>query len=258
MLSSVLPGIRSLRAPFAAGSLILAALYLAAYGPVHRATRGDRLGDGLESLLDLVGGRPGAVALSVAAYLVGTLYVAAVRRLMSQMGKRRVAGIANMAYVEADERSLLMALLAPFSRHSLRRVIGLCDREFSDPGLATKVCEEIITGVGKRLLVKNKDLYAEWDRMAAEAEFRDAVALPAVLFTAVALFAVDAPGGWKAAAMFTIVALMIVLWVHARRLDREASSMYAHAVADGTVATAVLDTRREARTAANHPRTSPL
>lgn len=254
MLASVLPGFRQLRAPFAAGALILAAIYVAIYDRLQPAATSDYLKPGLDSLLRLLGPQGRTVVLGVTAYLVGTVLVAAVRGVIRSASIRRIPQLTSAEYLTAARKGW-SGVVAPFSRPSLRRIIRLCQDEFADPGLAKDVCSEIIAGGGKRLLVSNKDLYIEWDRTQSEAEFRDAIIAPVAIFAIVALAAVHWAWWVKAISATTLAVITAVLWIDARRLDREANSMYAHAVADGTVATASIEARRDS--ADHRPRGQP-
>ena len=245
MIASLLPGFRELRAPFASGAVLLAALYVAGYEKIRPATGGPRLGVGLNALFNLLGGRGRLVVLGVVTYLVGTVVVAWTRGLIRRLSLRLLPRTTNQAYL-VSKQTRWMATAAPFSRASLRRVLGLCQDEFGDASLAEAVCSEVISGGGKRLLVKNKDLYVEWDRLKSEAEFRDAMIGPALLFATLVLPALQWPWWGKTAGAIAVIVILSVLWGHARQLDREANSMYAHAIADGTVATASIDARRQA------------
>ena len=233
-----------MRAPFAAGALLAAAAYVALYAPLKAATSAPRLGNGLHSLLTLIGSEGRAVVAGVTVYLIGTIFVSAVRAAVRVFNLKLLSRVTTLSYVEGGIQSRTMSIVAPMSRPSLRRVIRLCEEEFGDRTLALKVCSEIILGGGKRLLVSSKDLYSEWDRLQSEAEFRDAVMAPAALFAIVALFSVEWIWWTRIAVLLILLAVEALLWISARQLDREATSMYAHAVADGLVATAQIDLLR--------------
>jgi len=243
MLASLLPGFREVRAPFAAGSLLMAAAYVAAYDRLHDATTPEQLGGGVQSLVDLLGPRGRIAVAAVIAYLLGTVFVAVVRGAMRQAYVAMLKDITDPNYV-TGERRRLHQLAAPFSRPSLVRMAGFVAQDLDDEVPERLICMEIILGGGKRLLVKNKDLYLEWDRMQTEAEFRDAIVLPSLLLGVVCLSTVNWSGATKLSAVAALCVVLAVLWVHARRFDRESYSMYAHAVVDREVTTAAIDEYR--------------
>lgn len=259
MLASILPGFREVRAPFAAGTLLLAALYVAAYDIIERAARPDRLGDGLAALSDLLGPRGRLTVATVVAYLLGTVFVMFVRDQTRRLHLSRLEQTTSYEYFDGSQRTLLLRWAAPFSRSSLRRLWLFVRAELGDEIPLEQVCQEILVGRGKQLLVANKDLYVEWDRLEAEAEFRDAIILPGAVFAATCIFVVDWALPVKLLAATMVLLLLGVLWVHARRLDREANSMYAHAVADEQVTTPSIDLYRALQEAAGPtgPEASP-
>lgn len=238
MLSTLLPGLRAVRSPLAAGWLILGVAVVAFTGPAKRVTTGD-LGDGYKALDDLLGRAGWIVVASVGAYLLGAAYISLHERLVRHMNTKIVGAVVRSDYLDRDQK-LWEKVLMPFSRPSLRR-LGRTHSSERDSEEARLVCLDILFGGGVRLLLANRDSWMEYDRLRAESEFRDAVAIPlAVLVTALAiessvdvavgLLAVVAAGGFA-----------VALFCAARRLEREAYSMHAHLVADGVVSTASLD-----------------
>jgi len=240
VLASLLPGLRDLRNPLTAGLLLLATLYVLLASSVERVHEQARIGDGLQSLSDRLGERGWAVIAAVAAYLLGSIYLTVSRRWLRNLALRQLPRLTTEASVDVDKLSPLEVLRAPFSRTSVRR-LGLLRTPHYSQVLAQNVCVEILFSGGHRLLGINKDLYDQYDRLKAEAEFRDAVAAPALLFVVVALF--DLRLGLVGEG--TIVVLTSIasylLFSQARRLDRDANSMYAHSIADGLISSPYLD-----------------
>ena len=239
MLTSLLPGIRDLRAPLTAGSLLLACSFVLLEGTAGRLTREDRLGPGLVALDDRLGDRGWLVVTGVAAYLVGSVFVSGRNSLVRQLAARSLPGMTTTDYLHRKQTAW-ESVIAPFSRPSLRR-LGVLHGPDHDPVLAQRVCVDILFGGGKRLLVANKDLYGEYDRLTAEAEFRDAVTLPGLAFVAIVLANIEGTVATEVALASFGLLVGLILTAQARGLDRQANSMYAHAVADGIVSTAVLD-----------------
>lgn len=240
VLSAVLPGLRSLRSSFVAGSLLLASLYVLLSDSVRESTNRGSVGHGLASLSDEIGDHGWLAVAGVGAYLLGSMYVLGRNLLLRNLSADALPKLTSSENLYEQRSTAWRSLTSPFSRPSLRR-LGLMRESTYDPELARGVCLDIIFGGGKRLLVANKDLFDEYDRLVGEAEFRDAVTGPGLAFIAIVLFNTHLPIWLDVLACAGAVMIAIVLFFHARALDREANSMYAHAVADGYVSTAVLD-----------------
>ena len=255
MLTSLLPGVRDVKAPLAAGALLLASCYVVLHDQVTRLDRPGRLSDGVQSLVDRIGGRGWLALGAVVAYLVGAAYMSLHRSVLRQVAAGMTATVTSSPYLYERRQARWESVMAPFSRPSMRRV-GLLRSEAHDEGLAHAVAIDIIFGGGKRLLVANPDLHGEYDRLVSEAEFRDAVLLPSFLLLGVVLANVDASLSMEAVTTVVVALLGVVLFAQARALDREARSMYAHAVADGVVSTAALD-QVDGSTTRTGPRPAP-
>jgi hypothetical protein len=240
VLASLLPGLRDLRNPLTAGLLLLATLYVLLASSVERVHEQARIGDGLQSLSDRLGERGWTVIAAVVAYLLGSIYLTVSRRWLRNLALRQLPRLTTETSVDDDKPSPLEVLRAPFSRTSVRR-LGLLRGDHYDRVTAQNVCVEILFSGGHRLLGVNKDLYDQYDRLKAEAEFRDAVAAPALLFVVVALF--DLRLGLAGEGTIVVLASIAsyLLFSQARRLDREANSMYAHSIADGLISSPYLD-----------------
>jgi len=237
MLASLLPGIRELRAPFAAGVLLVAAVHLAAYPVLLDATNERSLSPGLNALVDLAGSKGLLAVLSVIAYLLGTLYLSVLKGVLWRLRLRTMSRFSNPKYIDSRP-TLNSQALAPFTRPSLRRLFQKCG---GDERVVRGVCIDIIVGGGKRLMVSSKDLYVEYDRLHSEVDFRDAVALPSVAIAVLVVSNTQWSVGLSALTIAAVSLAAATLTYQARVIQRDAYSMYAHCVADGVVSTATMD-----------------
>lgn len=233
-----MPGVREVRAPLTAGTLLLVSAYLLLYDSADTVVAGDRVSPGLQSLYDTLGRTGLLIAAAIGAYVLGAVATGLVTRRLRLFHARTVARVADAHYLEVRRKPRLLASYSPFSRPALRRVRRLC-QERGVPFEA--VLAEIVLSGGKRLLGTNRDLYGDYDRFLSEAEFRLAVSAPSVLL-AVAV-ALQVPAAWPVeAGAVVLTGLMAgVLVTDALAALREAYSMYAHLVTDGVVATPTLD-----------------
>ena len=237
MLTSLLPGVRQLRAPFAAGAVTLASAYLLLY-PVM-AKKGGAVDPAVESLLDFVG-RGGLVAtVAVAAYLLGTIILVVVQVAAGAVDHSVLQrSLTNWREGRKDGR---WRFFTPFSRSSVERLDRTCH---GDEQLLVAVCRNILTGNGKRLMVKSESLYGEFDRLRSEVDFRHALAIPIVLLAVAFTLRVEWGALIEATMVVLVVGADIVLLLQARILSMWSYSLHAHAVADGVVSTPALDQAR--------------
>jgi hypothetical protein len=244
MLSNLLPGIREVRAPFVAGFITLVALYLFLDEQIAILTGPSATDNGIETVRNLLGLSGRLAVAGIIAYLVGALVMQAMKQIKYRTAYRldswisKKYNISEYARKPRKDWSLTARLVIPFSRTSLARLLSKCD---FDRDLTNVVQFEIRRSGGKRLLVANKDLYLEYDRLQAEAELRRAVAWPGLVL----LVALIGSLSWPLWAALTGIAISLIillgLGVDARMINLQANSMYAHAVADGIVSTASLD-----------------
>lgn len=242
MLVYLLPGIRTLRAPSAAGSLLLGAIYLVAVSTGAADAVNSGMGFGLAQLIDWFG-RPGLlVVLAVSAYLLGDVYLLLSRKVMRRINMHLLRSLTHPESTEFDQHRVpyWRRVLNPLSHQSIARLrsqFALSDEE------VYRVCYDIMVSKGKRLLVANRDVWQEFDRLVAEAEFRDALALPMTIFTATAVFESSPPFLIGTAILASAIGFAGIVFIAARREDREAMSTHAYLVAEGIVSTAYLDQR---------------
>lgn len=241
MLASLLPGLRQLRAPLIAGALCIASLFLMLYESSRTSLAQEDLSAGLEALSDLLGAQGRLAALSVVTYLVGAGVVAlvgALRRRGHLLALPQLVLVTGFSSSTTWPTRWCHVTRSPFTYASLVRLRRKCN---DDQQLLKGVLADIINGGGVRLLASNTDLYQEYDRIRAEAEFREAVAVPGLVLLFVMVQQV-AWGLWTETLVGALVLIgLLLLLVQAQALHREANSMYAHTVADGVVSTASLD-----------------
>ena len=198
-------------------------------------------------------GRPGAFTiLGVVAYLLGSVNVSLVRGLMLRLN---LSALEKSIDPAGSHRVVLRYRgLKPFGRYAQFRAYQAGVRAFEKASVehpdlslratATDVARGVLRDtmfIDKRLLSASEPLYNEYSRFRAEAEFRDAILLPAVPLLMTALASVRLSGAKEAILTVGFVALLIAIFVQARNDDREANSILAHAVADGLIATAVME-----------------
>lgn len=220
MLTSLLPGVRQLRTPMAAGAVIALTIILAVGIGRLDANRTTGLVRDMATLVRVVG-RPVALAgLGFAVYVLGVLWQSAlrfgVRALYERVGLRAVrevhratsravfAGVSRRVLdqiVEVTTTRLQRELAAGASRTAVADYqaarFKLTDgSDAADDALvrsAAKVltpaaARELLELVPTRLIAAEKELWAGWDQARAEAEFRTTLAVPlAVLAATLAL-----------------------------------------------------------------------
>jgi hypothetical protein len=206
---SILPGLRDLRTPLATGYVWLGCCWLlaAASGwqfPLERPTEGGFLRDAYD-LAAAFGSVPLIGALSFLAYVLGsfveistdsrlaTLSATSWRSIYRSPGYEISAttpGARAVARDVSEMRARLVNSLSPRALRDLNRHIDAAqagstveppwttDRDSASRiRLAHDVLEEL-PQLATRLLVKNPELYARYDRLLAEAAFRLNIALP--------------------------------------------------------------------------------
>lgn len=250
MLTSLLPGFRHLRAPFAAGCLILASLYLWFGSSIDRAVNGDpQYGERIERVTSVVGQAGWNVVGLVAAYVIGSLYILAREFVVYHRARRVIDGLTEPSDIDSGRGQFfgtnLRYLRSPISAPALRRLIELARQfhpaDMSDFEKGVQLVRDILNERGKRLVSHNKERFEVYDRLMAESEFRDALLLPGLIACAAILFDLDVGLPVKTLGLASLLLLAAVLYVHARVLEREANSVHAYAVAEGEGGTSSID-----------------
>lgn len=216
MLANLLPGLRQLRAPLAAGYLWLVAAWLefAAVIPLPKEVSTGVFKDVYE-IGGAIGPSAATAAASFAAYIVGVLSVQATTMALPVLRrKREIAGrrhwglvMPSAAGIEALREAVKDQLARrydtdPELKKLLEKTRESCGelRELTDPDVrrtllnvridvdryAEKLKQDLPL-IPYRMLAEEKDhkIYSEFDRLRAEAEFRAAVALPLAVIVAV-------------------------------------------------------------------------
>lgn len=244
MLTSLLPGFREVRAPLAAGALLLATAYLLVSDQVASATASRATSPGFGRLSDSLGRSGWLIVAAVLAYLVGSALVTFRNMLNQRLLLGWLRHLSDETYVDGRHRKQTRweSVVAPISRTALSRV-GRLGHESTiyDQRVAIGVGSDVILGGGKRLLIASKDLHNEVDRLQAESEFRDALVPPAAILGVVLAASLTMAFWLECIGIVLLVLLLVIMVFQARHMQREALSMHCHAVADGTVSTDFLD-----------------
>ena len=257
---------------------MLFTLVLVFGGQLDPASSAGGRSDRLDDLMSWIG-RPGlVVAALLAAYVVGTLLVAAVRwpiRYSNRVAIYRAYfiqpyrpdSIEDWAYSPANWRVPVEALadardavqsrfnkwptLFPFSRGSVAEVLVEYERWCDSHGArgdhvpeglpVVRVLEETMNDGGRRLRLVSADLYSDHDRPQAEAELRDAIVLTLPFAVVAALFNTSLSLATELVLVAVLSILEAMLFIQARRLDRDANSLLLGAVADHTISVPSLD-----------------
>jgi hypothetical protein len=238
VLGLLIPGVREVRAPLVAGTLLLVSAYLLLYDSASSVFAERRVSPALQSVYDDLGHTGLLIAGAIVAYLVGTVVTRLVSGRMRLRQAALVPRVAAPAYLAAARKPRLLAFQAPFSRPAVGRIRRLCEQRAIP---AEIVLAEIVLSGGKRLLAANRDLYAEYDRMQSEAELRLAVVPPALLLAVAVALQVPAAFAVEVGSLALVAIVAGLVIGDAQALLRNANSMYAHMVADGVVSTPSLD-----------------
>jgi hypothetical protein len=127
----------------------------------------------------------------------------------------------------------------PYAPSDPSRGLGKQAKEVFDN--MANLLREPLTDGGRRLMMVNLELFAEHDRLQAEAELRDALLVPAPILAVAVFLNSSLSAGVVAVTSTVLVVLLILLFVQARSLDRDAFSAVLYVVADHTIALPVLD-----------------
>jgi hypothetical protein len=206
-----------------------------------------------EQLLNLFGVSGRLVAISVVCLLVGEVTSVTAQSMLYRRSWRYMARITpeNLAGLPGGWRGLFR----PISRRAINRLYTNMIHAYEavrPPGggaevpgseeserMAIRVLNEVLT-MGPRLIMAKPELYAEYDRIRSESEFRDAILVPLpILGTAISLN-LHVPTWVKVVVFLAVVVLDVYLFLQARRLFRTAHSIVAHSIADGTVSSATM------------------
>jgi hypothetical protein len=279
LLASILPGLRQVRAPLAAGYLWLVVLWVL-FEPVFpaRATA-DGLAASFYRAAELLSLAGLGIFLSFAAYLLGSLSSSALTPLLQRLlrpgesGWRTplspqaraaleqvVKGTQNQlvsalafggievdrfldAHIVADERGLEHAPSKIRREGAFVPPLGSLRPVDSDSKRAARLARTVLDDLDvvakTRLLGRDQELYAEVDRNRAEVEFRFAV-IPPILALALAS---GARGGWWLLLVLALAGLALAwgLFVDGVRAEKTANQILLQAIADRRVRAPTLE-----------------
>lgn len=216
MLSSILPGIRHLRAPLTAGALWLLAVWLVA--APNLPPEGELPGPiaTINELRQFIGGPSFAIAVAFLSYVFGTLsesLSAGLVRMYDSVDKRQQPEYDNVKWAPLTQHLSrwavdlghdLEAIDAHWRLHHFfeRNIIGE-----SIEDVFARVANEL-DALAAQLLVTNPDMFSHIDRIRAEQEFRFAVSPPLIVLALVTLILAGA-ALWSL--VFAVVTLMVAL-----------------------------------------------
>ena len=223
MLASLLPGLRDLRVPLTVGYLWLLTLWFWCYGAIP-TTRAEATGVVLEAIVlsDLLGPVAGVAAVSFAAYLIGSLV-----QLPDNVLER-------VWWVDTpDSRGTRIEYeeyLKEIGHQIETRSTGLHYMQYSTVSRDfDRALHATLDTLRPRLLVANQQLFGEYDRLAAEGDFRVNVCPPLLALGATA--AASLALWW---APLTVVIITALFWQGLRR-RAQAVSVIQRAVLTETI-----------------------
>lgn len=212
MLASILPGIRDVRTPLTAGYIWLAFGWMIFGGliPGDMGSTSERLAY-LVDFGSFLGAAAALTVISFAAYTLGGL-------LTFSAGSRPVAAIASRIGTKfkigtSDSTASQYYRLVEVERERVRRkgtTIGKDPRP--DPADTAAALAQIdhqrdVSHLRHHLLVANTELYGEYDRLMAEAEFRINIATPILALATV--LAIDVAWWWFLVGLCTAGGLLV-------------------------------------------------
>jgi hypothetical protein len=174
LLASLLPGLRKLRTPLAVGYLWLLVTWLLSADKVPRIRpEGGGLVSALFDLQILLGQGAVLAAVSFVAYLIGALLSLPLEGRVATSIFDAIRLARGGARDEYQEHLFQLQVLINKNQAKLDdEVTQELSRELARPPSRE--------GLRTRLLVANESLYAEYDRLSAEAAFRVNIAPPLV------------------------------------------------------------------------------
>ncbi|WP_410666463.1 hypothetical protein [Amycolatopsis sp. cmx-4-68] len=253
MLASLLPGFRDVRSALVAGYLWFCAGWLL-IGHYHPPSAG-LLGKPALELLELFGTGGRLAAISVFCLLIGEVtgsVVAAMFGRLSHASLQRLTA-ADLDHLPGGP----LAVFRPVSGRTVERMRGRIRQEhrqrqelISDATprginphevdrIAIDAVREVLH-VSPRLIVAKPELYAEFSRLKAESEFRDAILLPLPVLAVAVCANLTAPASVEGLVIAVVLLADGYLFAQARKRFRQAHSLIGHSVADGTISSAAM------------------
>lgn len=221
VLSSLLPGLRDLRNPLAAGYVWLVDLWLIFGGRIPSREEATGIVAKLYALDGVISQVGFVLALSFVAYLLGAISGSGSAILIKLL--RRLPG--SREVFNRYGESLDTEIARIFARYPGRRDII--------PPPRPDVMEDL-QAVRARLMAEQTTLYGEYDRLQSEAEFRVAILLP--LTTLIAVVAFDVHPLW-----FLGLLAIGLLAYQAAVLQQQADLALVAAVSSGKIRSPLLE-----------------
>ena len=259
MLASLLPGLREVRTPLTVGYLWLLVIWLAFADkmPTERPASDNLIARWFD-LGGLLGQPARLAALSFLAYVIGAIVtdvVEAVLRKVETLLRERfsvvrvaVVRVAPLPYeysiTEDSFRSLLSDEII-----EVRAALGAPPTGYENLAPEKKkMIKDVelgentpLSNLRSRLLVANQEVYGEYDRFAAEADFRVNLSLPT--FALGILVAVQLGNAWGCLGLVLVAG---VLLIQGRARGALADAVLMRAVLDGVIEHPVSARAREA------------
>lgn len=229
MLASLLPGLRDVRTPLTVGYLYLLAgwLLFADHVPRERPL-GDDFVTRLFDLVGIFGPAAAVAALSFMAYVLGALLTVSTDRGIGRLLLDRLNRRIGVDPRQTDRQ--LYELLGQAAERIEEKSNGLSPNERREVELeVTRAKRASAADLRVRLLVANQELYGEYDRLGAEAEFRLNLCPPLALLGATAAFYLH----WSYAAVTLVLVASMAYQGAARRT--EAISVLSRAVLSNVI-----------------------
>ncbi|MCR6484429.1 hypothetical protein M8542_16515 [Amycolatopsis sp. OK19-0408] len=255
MLASLLPGFRDVRSALVAGYMWFCAGWLL-IGHHARPSTG-LLGKPARELLALFGTGGRLAAISVLCLLIGEVTGSLVQATFFRIS---YGYLRRLTTADLDSRPRgLRGLFRPLSGRAVSRVRdrarenerrhqeaeaseasprGVIDYEVDRRALGA--VREVLH-LSPRLIVAKPELYAEFSRIKSESEFRDAILFPLPVLAVAVCVNLAAPTWLQALLIAATLLADVYLFTQSRKQFREAHSLIAHTIADGTISSAAFD-----------------
>ncbi|WP_309031010.1 hypothetical protein [Streptomyces alfalfae] len=219
MLTSLLPGFRHLRTPFALGVLCAFQLWILIGEYVPSRSEAQGFIERIYALGDVAGRAAATAAISFLLYLVGDIMRLSSNQMMSILTRLRLPKIAPHRF----------STLSAQSRYGLNEFAANAFTKRADSSstddvstLAQKMVMEF-TEIRMRLIANHLDVYLEHDRYDAEADFRMNVGFYSVpLWPIIAWY-------WTPWMLLGVLASM-VLFLNGLRARRDANEILVQAI----------------------------
>ncbi len=199
MLTALLPGLREIRSAVAAGFLWMLAVWIALVDEVPPEGGASGVWDELFALRDALSPVGTGVAVTFAAYLIGSLSIPLFDPILTRMYRRlRLARFSRrhkqtvaLARLQSEVRVMALGILSGAGSHSLASYVrqrvneavasGYWGGGFDDPVLQDQTYRNVIGEmrlIERRLIGQESELHADLDRLRAETELRTAIVPP--------------------------------------------------------------------------------